>query len=111
MNVGTLDDYFKFNANSVNWDNKDEVMAILKKKCLGWVLIHASDRLKDDKDVVMLAMSKFPWGLQDASKRLRDDDEVVYSAINKKPKALMFASERIRESIKNEKNVQACSRV
>mmetsp|Transcript_54964 Transcript_54964/g.141491 ORF Transcript_54964/g.141491 Transcript_54964/m.141491 type:complete len:401 (+) Transcript_54964:188-1390(+) len=51
----------------------------------GWppdsVLQYASEGLRDNKQVVMAAVTGFPPSLQDASERLRADKEVVLAAV------------------------------
>ena len=46
----------------------------------GYALAYASERLKDDKDVVLAAVTQFNYALACASKRLQDDKDVVLAA-------------------------------
>ena len=55
----------------------------------------ASTRLKDNRDLVLLAVSLRGDNLLYASKRLRDDDEVVQAAVAQSELALRYASPRL----------------
>ncbi len=74
----------------------------------GDVLKYASNRLRDDKEVVLLAVKSSGWSLQYASDRLSDDKEVVLFAVKQYWGAWYEASPRLRkdkdvviEAIKN----------
>ena len=59
----------------------------------------ASERLKDDKEIVLEAVSKDGWGLKYVSDRLKDDKEVVLEAIKNNGLALAYASNRVQAEI------------
>lgn len=80
-------------------DDKDVVMAAIMAD--GTVLQHASDRLRDNREVVMKAIAKNSTALEFASNNLRDDREVVVAAINQRDHAVKFASDRL----KNDKGI------
>jgi hypothetical protein len=58
----------------------------------GAKLEFASNRLKDNKDIVEAAVKNNGLSLQFASGELRNDKEIVLEAINQNPKAIEFAS-------------------
>jgi hypothetical protein len=66
-----------------------------------WAFRHASDRLKDDKDVVLAAVQKHWGSLERATERLRDDKDVVLAAVQNDGFCLEFAS----DSLKDDKDV------
>lgn len=53
--------------------------------------------LKNMKSIVMEAIRKEPRHLMHASELLRDDEEVVQLATQQLPSAMMFASRRIQQ--------------
>lgn len=55
-----------------------------------------SDEIKDDKEFILEALQHEDI-LEYASERLKDDDEVVYFAIGKKPKEIKYTSDRFRK--------------
>jgi hypothetical protein len=63
-------------------DDKQLVLTIVKKN--GFVLAYSSERLKDDKEVVMAAVQTDGWSLQYASDRLKDDYDVVMASVGNK---------------------------
>jgi hypothetical protein len=77
-------------------DNKEIVLMAAKNK--GFNLANVSERLRDDKEVVLEAVRNNGWNLQYASERLRDDEEIVREAIKTSGlEVLKFASERLRK--------------
>jgi hypothetical protein len=76
-------------------DDKDSVMANL----FGFNLDDASDRLKDDKDLVLAIVEVNPSALIYASKRLKDDETVVLAAVKKNAICLVYASARLRSDV------------
>ena len=84
-------------------DDKQMVMNAVKDN--GQLLMHASDRLKDDKDVVMTAV-KWKWRgsctpLRYASKRLRADREIADVAIKYEPLSYQDMDSSIRDEYSN----------
>ena len=66
------------------------------------IIKYASNRLKNDKDIVTNAIKINPDALQFASKKLQDDKEIVKKAVfNYNTVALKFASDRL----KNDKEI------
>ena len=55
-----------------------------------------SERLLDDRDVVMAAVQQNGLALGWASERLRDDPAVVRAAVRQNGDAVRYASERLR---------------
>ena len=95
-------------------DNEVVIEEAIKNNQFGAeVLDHASDRLKDNKDIVMLAVSKstgveffytvrpekgytYNDALCYASERLRDDKDVVLLSVKNNPDSLESASARLQ---------------
>ena len=63
----------------------------------GQTLYFASERLRDDKDVVSAAVSNKGIILKYASFRLRDDEEVAQLAISQNKEAVYFLSENLKQ--------------
>ena len=78
--------------------HKHAVLAAVKRR--GWALESASDRMKDDPDVVLAAVKKNGLALEWAAS-LQNDTEVVLAAVKQRGWALQFASDRL----KNDKEV------
>jgi hypothetical protein len=79
-------------------DNKDFVIELIRK---GALLNNFSEKLRDDKDVVMVAVSEQPElrfmpNLQYASYRLQDDKEVVISSIKNIPNSFQYVSDELK---------------
>merc|ERR1719231_549878 len=55
--------------------------------------MYATDALKDDKEIVMIAVSQYGPALEFASPKFRKDPEVVLAAVENAGSALMFARE------------------
>jgi hypothetical protein len=77
----------------------------------GELLQHVSDELKDDYEIVNIAVGNNANALRFASNELRDNREIVMKAVKNNPKALKFASIKLRsdrevvmEAIKKSKN-------
>jgi hypothetical protein len=58
-----------------------------------------SERLRDDKDIVLAAVVEVPQMLEYASVRLRDDKDIVLPAVTKNRGMLQYASERLRDIV------------
>ncbi len=92
--------------NVSNWlhtswgDDEDIVFAAVSQG--DWLFLHASLRLQDNKNLV-LRLIQFNVGiLSSASERLRDDDDVIAAAIKKDPKtAMWYASKRLQRKYEN----------
>jgi hypothetical protein len=81
-------------------NNKEIVLALIK---INWfVLQYANEELKNDKEVVMEAVKQNGWALQFASNELRSDKEVVMEAIKQNKKILEHASKLIPKWFKEE---------
>lgn len=68
----------------------------------GQILYYASKSLRDDKDMVLTAVSTKGIILKYASKRLRQDKDVAIAAVKQNKKAFEY----IDDSIKNEDTIQ-----
>lgn len=92
-------------------DHKPTVMVLLSKEPQLFAIV--SNRLRKDRDVVMLAVGSKPTdrtfpgiaplgadgGLfQYADRSFRDDTEIVTAAVNVNPTALQFASKRLQNN-------------
>jgi len=76
-------------------NNKEIVLVAVSNN---WrALEYASEQLKNDRDVVLKAVRASGLALQYASEELRDDEEVVLTAVENEPNALFSASERLRD--------------
>jgi hypothetical protein len=63
----------------------------------GYALQFASDKLKDDKEIVLTAIQNYEGDvLEYASERLKDDKETVLSAVGRCEYSIGYASERLR---------------
>ncbi len=78
-------------------DDKRVVLEAISIK--GFYLNGASERLKNDKEVVLKAVKKYGYALQFASEQLKQDKEVVLCALKENPKSIDFAHKNIREEI------------
>lgn len=63
-------------------------------------LKYASDRLKDDKDIVIEAVKNDWNAIEYASDRLKDDEDVVIEAIKNDWNAIKYSSERLKNNKK-----------
>ena len=78
----------------------DKSFMISVIKLNGLALKYASDELKDDKSVVIIALRESAgFALKYASKRLREDWFTVLEAINKYKAPLQYTSEEIRREL------------
>jgi hypothetical protein len=80
--------------------NDLELIEILLYKGKGDVLEYVSDTLKDNKQLVMKAVQVYGFELRFASERLRDDYDIVMAASLTNLDAIDFASDfRIRSRL------------
>ena len=63
----------------------------------GLALEFASDELKNDKEIVLLAISQYGEALYYASDELRNDKEIVMAAIKQDGEVLEYASNELRK--------------
>ncbi|WP_422133467.1 DUF4116 domain-containing protein [Endozoicomonas sp. ALD040] len=75
-------------------NDKDLVLPIIAERQEN--LKFAGEKMKNDKEVVMTAIKEDGIWLKYASLEMRDDENIVKTAIASYPPALSFASERIR---------------
>lgn len=77
-------------------DNKELIM-----KMKLYDLVGVSERLRNDKEVVLMSVSLVGENLEFASKELQDDKEVVLAAVKNSAchTAMSFASERLRGDV------------
>ena len=61
------------------------------------MLEYASDRLKNNKEIVLEAVKQNGLALEYASDRLKNNEEIVVTAIKQYESALQFASYRLRQ--------------
>lgn len=86
--------------------SREEVLKVVKAD--GWTLEHASDELKNDREVVLEAVMKDAeapeffgqCSLAYASTSLRADREVVLESVKENGLALEFASDDLRNNRK-----------
>ncbi|WP_422137808.1 DUF4116 domain-containing protein [Endozoicomonas sp. ALC020] len=75
-------------------NDKDLALAAISSN--PYNLIHLSEELKSDNEVVLAAVTQEGYQLRYASPKPQDNEEVVMAAIKNYPAALRYASERIR---------------
>lgn len=77
---------------STNWDDKKTVLDFIKQggHFPQLAIFNASDRLKDDFEVVSKAVKKDAWSIAFASERLKANKEIVELAVHKEPSTLQF---------------------
>ena len=73
-------------------DDKEVVIEAIKRN--GLALEFASDRLKDDKDIVIEAVKNNGFALEFASDRLKNDKEIVFNAVKNNIYSLKFANKK-----------------
>ena len=79
---------------SVFHDDKEIVMTAAEYQS---VLPYCSERFRDDKEVVLAAITLCPEDISFASKRLRDDKEVALKDVARNGRMLGWFSERLRD--------------
>ena len=83
---------------SVNWNNKNEVIAEIPNMYY-MNLRYLSDELKDDKDVMYAAVKSNPNSFEFASDRLKDDEQLAIMAVsNGMGHLFKFVSERLKDN-------------
>jgi len=60
-----------------------------------YALAYASQEIKDDKNFAQEVIELNEWVLEDLSERLQDDEELVMKAVSKYGAALKYASHRL----------------
>ena len=95
----TTDDYK--NAPKEWLESNEFMLAAVTKD--GSYLKFASDKLKDDKEIVLAAVANnaleypFKYALEFASEKIKDDREIVLAAVTKSGSALEFASDKLKD--------------
>ncbi len=78
---------------------KDNKAIVLRAVAIhGEILEHCSERLRNDKEVVLAAVNHWGCSLEYASPILRDNEEIVRAAIKQDIKAIAYASDRLKWS-------------
>lgn len=76
----------------------DEDIVSIAINSSGYAIRHASQRLKDNRKIGMLAATmSYGSSIEDLSERLRDDKELILQALVHNDYAFVCASERLRE--------------
>ena len=65
----------------------------------GWKLQLASNELRNDKEVVLQAVTQNGESLRWASKELQNDKEVVIISVSHSEENISFASDELRENV------------
>lgn len=86
---------YKIEDAELNSESKEFMIKALEDDA-AWVLAYASDKLFDDKDLMLKAVTKDGQLLYYASKNLRDDKDVVLAAVSNKGIIVKYASKRLR---------------
>lgn len=79
----------------VDIDNKEKILKAVS--CSPYALMHASDRLKNDIDIVKAAIFFNPYSLQYVAEKFKNNKELVSAAIESDPSVFMFASDRLKD--------------
>jgi hypothetical protein len=96
---GNTKDFLFFEPKLKRFNNdKNLVLLLLRNSSFISTLSYINYELRDDKDVVLCAVIKDGKCLVDASERLKDDVDIVLAAINDEANNnnLEFASERLK---------------
>lgn len=80
-------------------NDKDIVLSAMEKTNDQRLLQFAGNQIKDDKDFILLAVSKNGWNLQHASDRLKNDLDVVYQALIQKEHSHIHIGDELKEKI------------
>lgn len=78
-----------------NADNKEFMLQALRDKAT-WVIAYASDKLFEDKELMLEGVKQDGQLLYYASEELRDDKDIVLAAVSNKGIILKYASKRLR---------------
>lgn len=78
------------NKNLQNKEEKQQLLLSISKN--GMLLKSLSDKFKDDKEVVLQAVKNNAFALEFASDRLKNDKEVVTTAVKKNPLVLVYSN-------------------
>ena len=93
------------------YNDKDYMLAAVRLD--GRALARASERLKDDWDVVLAAVQQYVWAaLDNASDRLKDNGDFMRAAVQENSSAVVYASDRLKDNrdfmlVAVQKNVRA----
>jgi uncharacterized protein YdeI (YjbR/CyaY-like superfamily) len=63
----------------------------------GEALVYVSEELKQDKEIVLAAVTQYGWVLEYASKELKQDKEIVLAAVTQNGRVLESASEELKQ--------------
>ncbi len=83
-------------TSSIIRDNKDIVLDAVSKD--GCDLQHASDRLKNDKDIVLSAIKQSHKAVKYISEHLKNDKDVMLAATASYGECLIYASSKLRQN-------------
>ena len=98
--IGSGDNDVLKNLAGDNMCDDDEVaLAVIANSIPGYDFgfKYLSDRLKDNKDIVLVAVKKVCIVFEFVSERLKNDREVVLEAIRQDGRALIWASARLQD--------------
>lgn len=95
---------FKFASDRLK-DDKNVVCDIVKN--CGAALEYASDRLKDDPEVVILAMKNNPyWAFISASDRLQEDKKFIIEALKDNQTCFDLFFDKLSNRLQNDKDIR-----
>lgn len=89
-----FDNALRYASDKIKDDEDVVLQSIINK---GYGFSHASERLKDDRNFVLNCVIKNGFVLLHVSNRLKDDKEIVLNAIENYACALSFASNRLKD--------------
>ena len=73
-------------TDEINWDDKHQVLVAIRKDTGN--TRHASERLRDDLEVMTTAVYKWPHAIEFASDRLKNNCTLCFLALDRAPKLL-----------------------
>jgi Domain of unknown function (DUF4116) len=76
-------------------NNKDVMLAAVKDD--GFAIQFASENLRDDRELAMIAISNKARSLEHLSPRLQNDKDVVLEAVKKNPAVIQYASQSLQD--------------
>jgi hypothetical protein len=81
-------------GKNIDWNCKSTVLQLVESS--GYLLEHASERLKNDRDIVYAAIKNHAPSLMHASDYLRDDRQLVVNAVRQHGRSLEYVSARLK---------------
>ena len=80
-------------------NDKDLVLSAMEQTNDQRLLQFAGNQIRDDKDFILAAVKKNGWNLQHASERLKNDLDVVYQALLQKEHTHIHIGDELKKKI------------